>query len=92
MKDKDSQLIWQSKISSSDSCRNARRKMVDSIDNAQVYQLDIERINDMGNKVSEIWAICVGGHDRIKPEFKEFSEKKQVKVNLLHFNIFFFFF
>ncbi|CAG8453449.1 13573_t:CDS:10 [Rhizophagus irregularis] len=79
MKDKDSQLIWQSKISSSDSCRNARRKMVDSIDNAQVYQLDIERINDMGNKVSEIWAICVGGHDRIKPEFKEFSEKKQVK-------------
>jgi hypothetical protein len=92
MKDKDFQMIWQSKISNSDSCHNSRRKVVDNIDDAQVYQLDIEQVNDMGNKVSEIWAICTGGHDRIKPEFKEFSEKKRVKVNWLYFLIYKLFF
>ncbi|GBC02571.1 hypothetical protein RclHR1_00470001 [Rhizophagus clarus] len=79
MKDNDFQLIWQSKICNIDCCRNSRQKVIDSIDDAQVYQIDLEHINDMGNKISEIWAICTGGYDGIKPEFKEFSEKKQIK-------------
>ncbi|RIA92338.1 hypothetical protein C1645_765344 [Glomus cerebriforme] len=76
MKDKDIQLKWQAKIKNIDSCRDSRRR-VDNIDNAQIYQLDIERVNDMQNNLSEIWAICTGGHDR--PEFKKFSEEKLIK-------------
>ncbi|CAG8697672.1 13615_t:CDS:10 [Rhizophagus irregularis] len=81
MKEQSPNLIWQAKIDNIASCRDARQKVIDSIDDAQIYQSDIEIINRR-QKVSEIWAICTGGHDKIKSEFKElkeFSQEKRIK-------------
>ncbi|GES98868.1 sacsin isoform X2 [Rhizophagus clarus] len=81
MKEQSPNLIWEAKINNIDSCRNFRQKVIDSIDDAQVYQLDIEK-TEYTRKDSEIWAICTGGHDKIKPEFKElkeFSQKERIK-------------
>ncbi|CAG8565081.1 11420_t:CDS:10 [Rhizophagus irregularis] len=64
------QIIWQTKINNIDNCRNSRQTVIDSIDDAQIYQLDIERINGK-RKDSEVWVICTGGHDKIKPESSE---------------------
>ncbi|PKB94135.1 hypothetical protein RhiirA5_404885, partial [Rhizophagus irregularis] len=78
MKEQGPDLIWQAKINNIDSCRNSR---IDSVDDEQIYQLDIE-ISQYAQKVSEIWAICTGGHDKIKSEFKEikeFSQKERIK-------------
>lgn len=80
-----SRLIWRTKINNIDNCRNSRQKFIDSIDDAQIYQLDIERINGM-RKDSEVWAVCTGGHDKIKPgfsELEEFSKKNRLKVNIM---------
>jgi hypothetical protein len=100
LKDKDLQPVWQTQIDMSDHtheeqkaegtkqeaccrCRDIRKN-----DESGVYQLGIEtEINiskSQTEKISEIWLINKGGHDRIKSEFrevlKEFSKKKQVKV------------
>ncbi|CAB4387504.1 unnamed protein product [Rhizophagus irregularis] len=75
------QIIWQTKINNIDNCRNSRQTVIDSIDDAQIYQLDIERINGK-RKDSEVWVICTGGHDKIKPESSElveFSKKNRLK-------------
>ena len=75
MKDSDPQMIWQTKIKNIDSCRDSRRKVIDGIDEAQIYQLDIERINITDEKVSEKWLLCTGGHeDVIDQNLKEFSD------------------
>lgn len=77
-------IIWRTKINNIDDCRNSRQKIIDSIDDAQIYQLDIASING-SRKDSEVWAICTGGHDKIKPEFselEEFSKKNRLKVNI----------
>jgi hypothetical protein len=78
------QLIWQAKISNIDSCREFRQEIVDSIDDAQIYQLDIERINCIDEEVSEIWLICTGGHDNdmIHQDLTEFSDDRRLKVYL----------
>ncbi|CAB5344104.1 unnamed protein product [Rhizophagus irregularis] len=81
MKEQGPNLIWQAKINNIDSCRNSRQKVIDNVDDAQIYQLDIEIIQ-CPQKVSEIWAICTGGHNKIKSEFKElkeFSQKERIK-------------
>ncbi|CAB4393354.1 unnamed protein product [Rhizophagus irregularis] len=81
MKEQSPSLIWQAKINNIASCRDARQKVIDSIDDAQIYQADIEIIKHR-QKVSEIWAICTGGHDEIKSEFKElkeFSQERRIK-------------
>ncbi|GES91903.1 histidine kinase-like ATPase [Rhizophagus clarus] len=74
--DRKPQLMWVAKIDNINDCRDDRRKVVNSIDDAPTYQLDIERKDYMQDKqVSEIWAICTGGHDEIESEFDEnFSE------------------
>jgi hypothetical protein len=84
IKEQSPNLIWQAKINNIASCRNSRQNVIDSIDDAQIYELDIEISNRTQQKVSEIWAICTGGHDKIKSEFKElneFSQEKRIKVN-----------
>ncbi|GBB96452.1 hypothetical protein RclHR1_02760005 [Rhizophagus clarus] len=81
MSEQSCRLIWQTRINNIDNCRNFRQNVIDSIDDAQIYQLDIERINDT-RKDSEVWAICTGGHDKIKPEYselEEFSKKNRLK-------------
>ncbi len=94
------QLIWQAKIDNIDICRDDRQKVVDSIDDAPTYQLDIKRRDyNRDKQVSEIWAICTGGHDRIESKLEEeedFSEEtleekleklskdKRLKVNLMY--------
>src|SRR4051794_34350996 len=63
MKDRDPQLIWQTKIINID---DSHQGFIDSIDGTQIYQLDIERINNMQKtKISEIWLLCTGEHDDI---------------------------
>jgi hypothetical protein len=86
MDDHTFQLTWRAKISNHDNCRSSRQKVIDSINNPQIYQLEIERENYVQNKkVSEIWAICTGGHDSIKPELKEFSRENLLKVSLFYY-------
>ena len=78
MKDNDPQLIWQLKINNIDSrCQ----EVVDSIDDAQIYQLDIEKINN-NVKVLEIWLLCTGGHDDVDRDLRKFSNERQLKVNI----------
>jgi hypothetical protein len=77
MNDRTSKLIWQAEIKNNDNCHSSRQKVIDSIDNAQVYQLEIERENCVEKKKgSEIWAICTGGHESIESEFKKFSSEE----------------
>lgn len=73
-----------------DSHYNSRRKVIDSTCDIQIYQSYIERMNFTQNKkVSEIWAICTGEHNKIKPKFggeledrlRKFSRENQLKVN-----------
>ncbi|RIA92324.1 hypothetical protein C1645_736422 [Glomus cerebriforme] len=59
--------------------RDYRREIIDSIEDAPTYKLYIERKNFLQNKkVSEVWAMCTGGHDEIRSEFEEenFSEEE----------------
>ena len=43
--------------------------------------MDMKIINTNPRKrTSEIWLLCTGGHDRIEPEFVEFSKEKRIKV------------
>ncbi len=74
------QLIWQAQIKNmTDSCREVRKSVINE---TQIYQLDIERIDNQNKKVSEMWLLCTGGHDKIKPEFEDFSKEKRLKVNV----------
>jgi hypothetical protein len=80
--DGETQLIWQTQICNIKSCRGDRQKIVDNIDDAPIYQLDIER-KDYRNgmlrtTISELWLLCTGGHD-------DFDQDLGRKVNLLQY-------
>ncbi|PKY41139.1 hypothetical protein RhiirA4_353484, partial [Rhizophagus irregularis] len=84
MKGRELQLIWEERINMTEEHRRFRRSV---IDREQIYQMNIEKFNYVQNKkVSEIWAVCTGGHNKIKPEsrefegkLKKFSEEKRLK-------------
>ncbi|RIA90194.1 hypothetical protein C1645_164980 [Glomus cerebriforme] len=82
MKQQTTKLIWKSQIKMSDTYREIRKSV---IDDPQVYQMDIEIINNKYNNtistISEIWLLCTGGfqHDMIKPDLKGFSERERLK-------------
>jgi hypothetical protein len=87
MLDKDPEMIWQSKISNIDDCRDSRKGIIDGIDDALIYQLEIERENRRQNeKVSEIWIMCTGGHDMIESGLRNFSEERHLKVIFIVFD------
>ena len=79
MKHQNPKLIWKTQITMSEDCCNSRKIVSDQV---QVYQMDIENISNWNNtKVSEIWLLCTGGHDKIKIKSLEtFSEEKKLKV------------
>jgi hypothetical protein len=89
MKGREPQLLWEEKINMTKEHRQFRRRVIDK---EQIYQLDIDKFNYVQNKkVSEIWAVCTGGHNKVKPEsrelegkLKKFSEEKRLKVNELY--------
>ncbi|CAI2171818.1 12382_t:CDS:2, partial [Funneliformis geosporum] len=73
------QPIWQAQIYMSDDHRDIRKSVTDCI---QTYQLDIKiEINDILNsKISEIWLLCIGGHERIRSEeLENISRRTQIK-------------
>ncbi|RGB37961.1 hypothetical protein C1646_693362, partial [Rhizophagus diaphanus] len=62
-----------------DSYYNSRRKVIDSTCDVQIYQSYIERMNFVQNKkVSEIWAICTGEHNKIKPKSGELEDRLKI--------------
>ncbi|GES91901.1 hypothetical protein GLOIN_2v552263 [Rhizophagus clarus] len=72
MKSREPQLIWEEKINMTKEHRQFRQRVIEK---EQIYQLDIEKFNYAKNKrVSEIWAVCTGGHSKIKPESREFED------------------
>ncbi len=80
------QLIWKAQLNISDDHRNIRKSVIYQM---QMYQLDIRiEINGIQIKnVSEIWALCTGGHESIEPKLEnfskleKFSKEKRLKVN-----------
>ncbi|RIA90189.1 hypothetical protein C1645_823690 [Glomus cerebriforme] len=75
MTNRDPQLYWKEKIYMTDECRRSRQQVTNK---QQIYQLDIEKFNyKQSKKSSEIWAICTGGHDKIKPELRDLEKKLQ---------------
>ncbi|CAB4479085.1 uncharacterized protein OCT59_027473 [Rhizophagus irregularis] len=83
MKGRKPELLWEEEITTKEH-RQFRRKVIDK---EQIYQLNIDKSNYVQNKkVSEIWAVCTGGHNKVKPEsrelegkLKKFSEEKRLK-------------
>ncbi|CAG8727340.1 16147_t:CDS:2, partial [Funneliformis caledonium] len=70
------QLIWQAQINASRTCREMRKRITSEM---QIYQLDIESINILNKKGSEVWLLCTGGHDRVKEKFEKFAREKRLK-------------
>ncbi|GES91935.1 sacsin isoform X1 [Rhizophagus clarus] len=83
LREKIPQLIWKAQINLSDTHRDIRRSVTDK---PQIYQLDIElNLNfdsEKKKKISQIWLLCTGGQEKIKPEFrdlKKFAKEKRLK-------------
>ncbi|EXX51199.1 hypothetical protein RirG_263920 [Rhizophagus irregularis DAOM 197198w] len=83
LKEKIPQLIWKAQINLSDAHRDIRRSVTDKM---QIYQLGVELDFDIDRekkkKVSQIWFLCTGGQEKIKPEFRDlktFAKDKRLK-------------
>ncbi|RIA90183.1 hypothetical protein C1645_164871 [Glomus cerebriforme] len=73
---------WEAQIYISNSCREIRKNVTDR---AQIYRMGIEITNNLDqSKLSEIWLVCTGGHDKIKPKFETFSKDKQLTTNAIN--------
>ena len=78
------ELTWETKINIDDKHRKFRQEV---IYREQTYRLDIESINQVQDrKVSEIWAICTGGHEKTRQEFKKFSKFSEEKRLMVCFS------
>ncbi|CAI2176510.1 389_t:CDS:10 [Funneliformis geosporum] len=73
------QMKWQAQIDNmSESIRDIRKSVIVQ---EQTYQLEIERTNEDNRKSSEIWLLCNGEQERVKPEFEQFSSEKRLRLS-----------